>query len=250
MAQRAFPLRCDNPQTASRRRSPVDTIALMDALKIKKATLGGFSTGARGNGPTSWRHSGPETLQRPMVSVSGYLIGNPESRKETAALRRPELQMVVPILFRGPRGAAAKVMTNTVTTSRKLILAGSASPKWEFDDATFDSQRKGIRQSRSCRGGRNPTITAGGSALAEGERNYDDLEKKAFLSAPGLSPYRPSPWKGGRERCAAIPRPAAYAKMFSGKYSPPDHHGRQSGHNLPQEAPQALCRSGGRRHES
>ena len=56
----------------------VDTIALMDALKIEKATLAGFDWGARtGNIIAAlW----PERCKA-MVSVSGYLIGSQESGK-------------------------------------------------------------------------------------------------------------------------------------------------------------------------
>src|SRR5512137_2497798 len=55
-----------------------DTIALMDALKIGKATLAGFDWGARtGNILAAlW----PERCKA-MVSVSGYLIGSPEAGK-------------------------------------------------------------------------------------------------------------------------------------------------------------------------
>src|ERR1051326_4831781 len=55
-----------------------DIVALMDALKIEKATLAGFDWGARtANIITAlW----PERVKA-MVSVSGYLIGNQASGK-------------------------------------------------------------------------------------------------------------------------------------------------------------------------
>src|SRR5688572_1918507 len=56
----------------------VDTIALMDALKIEKATIAGFDWGARTSCIIAalW----PERCKA-LVSVSGYLIGNPEIGK-------------------------------------------------------------------------------------------------------------------------------------------------------------------------
>src|SRR6202451_149465 len=56
----------------------LDIIALMDALKIQKATLGGFDWGARTANIIAalW----PERCKA-MVSVSGYLIGCQESGK-------------------------------------------------------------------------------------------------------------------------------------------------------------------------
>jgi hypothetical protein len=66
-----------------------------------------------------------------------------------------------------------------------------ASPKWNFDDATFD---------RSAASFDNPDHVAivihnyrWRLGLAEGEPKYDDLEKR--LAAGRLSPCPPSPWK-------------------------------------------------------
>ena len=56
----------------------VDIIALMDALKIEKATIAGYDWGARTANIVAalW----PERCKA-MVSVSGYLIGNQEAGK-------------------------------------------------------------------------------------------------------------------------------------------------------------------------
>src|ERR1700730_6029882 len=56
----------------------VDAVALMDALKIEKAIIGGFDWGARTANimAAQW----PERCKA-MVSVSGYLIGNQEAGK-------------------------------------------------------------------------------------------------------------------------------------------------------------------------
>jgi len=66
----------------------LDTIALMDALRIKQATIGGFDWGARTADIIAalW----PERCKA-LVSVSGYLIGSPNMN--------PLPPKVVPILF-------------------------------------------------------------------------------------------------------------------------------------------------------
>src|SRR3979490_1755765 len=57
----------------------VDIVALMDALKIEKAVIGGYDWGARTANIIAalW----PERCKA-MVSVSGYLIGNREANKK------------------------------------------------------------------------------------------------------------------------------------------------------------------------
>ena len=74
----------------------LDAIALMDALKIEKATIGGFDWGARTADIIAalW----PERCKA-LVSVSGYLIGNQEAGKGAIAAGR-RTPVVVPVLLR------------------------------------------------------------------------------------------------------------------------------------------------------
>ena len=74
----------------------LDTIALMDALRIDKAILAGFDWGARSVNIISalW----PERCKA-TVSVSGYLIGSQEAGKD-AASAQGRVRVVVPVLFR------------------------------------------------------------------------------------------------------------------------------------------------------
>ena len=75
--------------------------------------------------------------------------------------------------------------------------------------------------------------------LAEGEPQYDELEKR-LAEFPVITRADDHP----RRRCQwrAAPGPAAYAKKFSGKY---EHRLITGGigHNLPQEAPQAFAQA-------
>jgi len=83
------------------------------------------------------------------------------------------------------------------------------------------------------------TTTAGGSRLAEGEAEYDDLEERL---AEGPLITVPAITLEGDANGAPHPDASAYAKKFSGRYSHRTIEGG-IGHNLPQEAPEALARA-------
>ena len=80
----------------------VDIIALMDALKIEKAVVGGCDWGARTANIMAalW----PERCKA-MVSVSGYLIGS-QAVKQDAPAAEGRARMVVPVLLSPPNAAA------------------------------------------------------------------------------------------------------------------------------------------------
>src|SRR3954452_5189214 len=92
----------------------VDTIALMDALKIDKAILAGFDWGARTVNIVSalW----PERCKA-TVSVSGYLIGSQQAAKMPLP-PNAELQWWYQYYF--ATDAARPAMTNTGTTFQSL----------------------------------------------------------------------------------------------------------------------------------
>ena len=75
-------LSSETPRNGQQAVVAVDAIALMDALKIEKAVLGGFDWGARTADIVAalW----PERCNG-LVSVSGYLIGNQASGKAPLA---------------------------------------------------------------------------------------------------------------------------------------------------------------------
>jgi pimeloyl-ACP methyl ester carboxylesterase len=205
-----------------------DMIALMDALGIGKATLAGFDWGARTANIMAalW----PERCKA-MVSVSGYLIGSPESGKMPLQ-PKAELQWWYQFYFATERGRAGYEKYRH--DFAKLIWQ-IASPKWEFDDATFD---------RSAASFDNPDHVAivihnyrWRLGLADGERKFDGLEKR-LAESPVISV--PTITMEGDANGAPHPEPSAYAKMFSGKYAHRTITGG-IGHNLPQEAPQAFA---------
>jgi pimeloyl-ACP methyl ester carboxylesterase len=206
----------------------VDTIALMDALRIDKATLAGFDWGGRTADIVAalW----PERCTA-LVSVSGYLIGSQEAGKMPLP-PAAELQWWYQFYFATERGREGYEKYRREFS--KLIWK-LASPKWNFDDATFE---------RSAKAFDNPDHVAivihnyrWRLGLAQGEAKYDELEAK-LAKAPVIGV--PTITMEGDANGAPHPEPSAYAKMFSGKYSHRTINGG-IGHNLPQEAPQAFA---------
>jgi pimeloyl-ACP methyl ester carboxylesterase len=206
----------------------VDIVALMDALKIQSATIGGFDWGARTANIIGalW----PERCKA-MVSVSGYLIGSQESGKMPLP-PKAEFEWWYQFYFATERG---RVGYDKYRHDFSKLIWQLASPKWNFDDATFN---------RSAASFENPDHVAivihnyrWRQALAEGERKYDDLEKR-LAEAPVISV--PTITLEGDANGAPHPDPASYAKKFSGRYEHRTINGGV-GHNLPQEAPHAFA---------
>jgi pimeloyl-ACP methyl ester carboxylesterase len=208
----------------------VDIVALMDALKIEKAILAGFDWGARTANIIAalW----PERCKA-MVSASGYLIGSPESNKMPLP-PQAELEWWYQYYFATERGRAGYERYRH--DFAKLIWQ-TASPKWNFDDATFD---------RSAEAFNNPDHVSivihnyrWRLDLAAGEPQYDNLEKR-LAEAPVISV--PTITLEGDANGAPHPEPGSYRNKFSGKYMHRTINGG-IGHNLPQEAPQAFAQA-------
>jgi pimeloyl-ACP methyl ester carboxylesterase len=206
----------------------VDVVALMDALKIEKATLAGFDWGARSADIVAalW----PERCKA-LVSVSGYLIGSQEAGKVPLP-PKAELQWWYQYYFATDRGRDGY---DKYRHDFAKLIWQLASPKWNFSEATFD---------RSAASLDNPDHVAivihnycWRLGLAQGESKYDDLEKK-LAAAPIITV--PTITLEGDANGAPHAEPSAYAKKFSGKYSHRLIKGGV-GHNLPQEAPREFA---------
>jgi pimeloyl-ACP methyl ester carboxylesterase len=206
----------------------VDMIALMDALKIEKTTVAGCDWGARTADIMAaiW----PARVNA-LVSVSGYLIGSQEAGKMPLP-PQAELQWWYQFYFATERGRAGYDQNRH--DFAKLIWQ-TASPKWAFDDATFD---------RSALAFDNPDHVSivihnyrWRLGLAEGEAKYSDLETRL---AKGPVIAVPTITLEGDANGAPHLEPSAYAKKFSGPYAHRLIKGG-IGHNLPQEAPEAFA---------
>jgi pimeloyl-ACP methyl ester carboxylesterase len=208
----------------------VDVIALMDALKIEKATIAGYDWGARTANIIAalW----PERCKA-MVSVSGYLIGNPEAGKMPLP-PEAELKWWYQFYFATERG---RLGYDKYRHDFARLIWQLASPKWNFDDATFN---------RSAAAFDNPDHVSivihnyrWRLGLAEGESKFDDLEKR-LAKAPIINV--PTITLEGDANGAPHPDATSYANKFSGKYA---HRIIEPGigHNLPQEAPRAFAQA-------
>ena len=206
----------------------VDTIALMDALKIDKAVVAGCDWGARTACIMAalW----PARVNA-LVSVSGYLIGSQEAGRKP--LPPPaELQWWYQYYFATERG---RVGYDQNRTDFARLIWQLASPQWNFDASTFD---------RSARAFDNPDHVSivihnyrWRLGLADGEATYADLEAR-LAKAPVIGV--PTITLEGDANGAPHPEPATYAKKFAGPY---EHRLVKGGigHNLPQEAPAAFA---------
>jgi pimeloyl-ACP methyl ester carboxylesterase len=201
-----------------------DVIDLMDALRIESAILAGCDWGARTANVVAalW----PQRC-RAMVSVSGYLIGNPTMNKSPLP-PAAELSWWYQFYFATERGRAG--YDHYRRDFAKLIWH-TASPEWSFDDKTFN------RTAGSFDNADHVDIVIHNYrwrlGLAPGESRYDDLEEQLaatpVISVPTIS-------LEGDANGAPHPEPGVYASKFSDKYAHRTVSGGV-GHNLPQEAP-------------
>jgi pimeloyl-ACP methyl ester carboxylesterase len=208
----------------------VDVIDLMDALKIQKAIIGGFDWGGRSADIVGalW----PERCKA-LVAVSGYLIGSPEANKEPLP-PQAEYEWWYQYYFTTERGVLGYEKYRH--DFGKLIWQ-IASPRWEFDDATFD---------RTAASFSNPDYVAivihnyrWRLGLAKGESKYGELEKR-LAAAPVINV--PTITLEGDANGA----PHADGKLYRNKYGSKYEHrviNGGIGHNLPQEAPQAFAQA-------
>jgi len=219
-----------SPRNGQQAALGVDTIALMDALGIGQAIIGGFDWGARSADVVAalW----PDRCKA-LVSVSGYLIGSQAANKAPLS-PRAEYAWWYQYYFATERGRAGY---DTYRRDFGKLIWQLASPKWAFDDATF---------ARSAVAFDNPDHVAivihnyrWRIALAPGEPQYDDLER-LLAGAPAIAV--PTISLEGDANGAPHPDPDAYASKFSGKYAHRTISGGV-GHNLPQEDPQAFAQA-------
>ena len=221
-------LSTDTPRNGQQSVVAADAVALMDALKVQKATIGGFDWGARTANIMAalW----PERCNG-LVSVSGYLIGSQDAGKMPLP-PKAELEWWYQYYFATERGRAGY---DKYRHDFSKLIWQLASPKWAFDDATFD------RTAASFDNPDHVSIVIHNYrwrlGLAQGEPKYDDLEKR-LAAGPVIAV--PTITLEGDANGAPHPDPGSYAKKFSGKYAHRLITGG-IGHNLPQEAPRAFA---------
>ena len=223
-------LSADTPRNGQQGALARDAIALLDALRIPKAIVGGCDWGARTAGILAalW----PERCQA-LVSVSGYLLVD---RQVNAQPLPPaaELQWWSQYYFATERG---RLGYEHYRAEFSKLIWQLASPQWRFDDATF---------ARSAAAFDNPDHVAivvhnyrWRLGLAEGESRFDDVEARVG-AAPDIT--IPAITLEGDANGAPHPPPSAYRRRFTARYAHRDLTGG-IGHNLPQEAPKAFAQA-------
>lgn len=206
----------------------LDAIALMDALEIEKAIIAGFDWGARTADIVAalW----PERCKA-IVSVSGYLIGS-QKAGQTPLPPRAELEWWYQYYFATERGRSGY---GKYRRDFAKLIWQIASPKWNFDDATFE------RSAAALSNLDHVDIVIHNYrwrlGVAEGEPKYNDLERR-LAESPVITV--PTITLEGDANGAPHPDAGSYANKFSGRYAHRTIMGGV-GHNLPQEAPRAFA---------
>lgn len=207
-----------------------DVIDFMDSLHIKRAELAGFDWGARTADIVSalW----PQRVKA-LVSVSGYLIGSQESGTQPLP---PDAEYLwwYQYYFATDRG---RLGYEKYTHDFAKLIWHLASPKWHFDDATFERTAAALD---------NPDHVAmtiynyrWRLDLVKGDQTYAVLEQRlAKFPAIGV----PTITMEGDANGAPHPPSEAYRKHFTGAYEYRLITGG-IGHNLPQEDPQAFAQA-------
>jgi len=213
-------------RNAQQTRVALDILALMDALDIKKAIVGGFDWGSRTADIMAvlW----PERVKG-IVSVSGYLITTPKLQQNPLP-PKAELGWWYQYYFSTKRGVLGYTQ---YTDDFNLLIWHNVSPRWKFTKATYD---------RTAQAFKNPDHVAivvhdyrWRLGLAKGDPQYDELENKiAVLPAVALPAITIASDFDGPNASGI-----AYRDKFTGKYAHRILPG--IGHDVPQEAPQAFA---------
>jgi len=201
-----------------------DLVALMDALSLDNAVLGGYDWGGRAACIVAARF--PDRA-RGLVSVAGYNIQNIPKYSEPVA---PEIEMLnwYQYYFHSERGRLG------LTRYRKelcRLLWRHWSPTWKFDDETYEATAISFT---------NPDFVdvvvhsyRHRYGLANGDPKFENIEE-ALLKQPTIKTpaFVLDAEADGVEPVEGTGKDAMY---FAGKYERRIIKG--AGHNVPQEAP-------------
>lgn len=210
------------PRSGEQAALAADLLALMDALKIERATLAGYDWGGRAGCIVAalW----PERVDA-LVSGNSYNIQNIARAMEPASPRE-EAALWYQYYFHNERGRRGLEHDRRGVTR---LLWEMWSPTWDFDDATFE---------RSAQAFDNPDfvdvvihsyrhrygLVAGDPAVAAIEGR---LVAQPPIAVPAIS------IDGDAD--GVNPGTAHHAAKFVGPHEHRVFHG--AGHNLPQERP-------------
>jgi pimeloyl-ACP methyl ester carboxylesterase len=222
-------LSSSTPRDAQQSVMALDVLALMDALKIGKATLVGYDLGSRSADIIAalW----PQRCKA-LVSTTGYLITNPVANLEPA---EPSLEWAFWYQYYFSTERGVKGLQEYRHDLGELIWKFN-SPTWNFSEATYNTTAAAFN---------NPDYVAiiidnyrWRLDLVPGDPRYAAIEKK-LDAAPTIAV--PTVTVDGQYDPFTPPGDgAAYRAHFTGKYA---HHTLPVGHNVPQEDPQGFARA-------
>jgi len=216
------------PRSGEQAALGADLLALMDALGLGRALLGGYDWGGRAACIVAalW----PERVQG-LVSVNGYNIQN-IARSGVPAVPENELRLWYQYYFHSERGRAG-LQKDRGAFCR--LLWRLWSPTWAFDPAAYDRTAAAfdnpdfveiVIHSYRHRFG----LVAGDPAVAAIERS---LTTRPPITVPTIT------LDGADDGVMGIGETADDARHFTGRHEHRIVSG--AGHNLPQEAPAAFA---------
>lgn len=205
-----------------------DVIALMDALGIKRAVVGGHNWGGRAAcvAAALW----PERFSG-MVTVNSYLIQD-LTRAPVPIHPKYEVALWYEFYFQLERGRAGLAANRREIAD---ILWDQWSPEWDYDDATFE---------RSAAAHDNPDFVdvvihsyRHRFGQAAGDPAYADLQHRLAALPPITVPA--VTLDGDRDGVLPASDGRASAARFTSRRIHRIVPG--AGHNVPQEAPEAFA---------
>ncbi|MEM5315404.1 alpha/beta hydrolase [Paraburkholderia sp. JHI869] len=205
-----------------------DLLALLDALQIDRAVLGGYDWGGRAACIVAALYP---SRARGLVSVNGYNIQNIAAALQPADPDK-EHRLWYQYYLHGERGRAG------LTENRRAfcrLLWSLWSPTWRFDDDTY---------ARSAASFDNPDFVdvvihsyRHRFGLVEGDPRFDEIERRLAAMPPITVPT--ITLEGDDDGVHPPAGNEAISKRFTAR-----HENRivaNTGHNPPQEAPAAFA---------
>ncbi|WP_431221131.1 alpha/beta fold hydrolase [Leifsonia xyli] len=205
-----------------------DALDLMDALGVESAIVGGSDWGARTTNILAalW----PERV-RGQVTASGYLVAG-QAANLGPLPPEAELAWWYQFYFATERGRAGY---ERYRDDFARLIWRTASPRWAFDDATFELTRPSFANADHV------AIVIHNYrwrlSLAEGDPRFDEVEQR-IAARPTIGV--PAVTLEGDANGAFHLDPSAYRDRFTGPYEHRQVAGGV-GHNLAQEAPEAFA---------
>ncbi|WP_028204460.1 alpha/beta fold hydrolase [Paraburkholderia nodosa] len=207
-----------------------DLLALLDALRIDRAILGGYDWGGRAACIVAALYP---SRARGLVSVNGYNIQDIAAAAQPADPEK-EHRMWYQYYLHGERGRAG------LTEKRRAfcrLLWSLWSPTWRFDDDLY---------ARTAASFDNPDFVdvvvhsyRHRFGLVEGDPRFDDIERRLAATPPITVPT--ITLDGDADGVQPPGARETSSQRFSGR-----HENRivpNAGHNLPQEAPEVFAKA-------